>query len=52
VLAWVVREAAAYEPPAPAAPMRLRARTVDWALLASAAALVLALPPFRVLVGG
>jgi hypothetical protein len=38
VLAWVIREAAAYESPPPAAPMRLQARTLDWALLASAAA--------------
>jgi hypothetical protein len=38
VLAWVIREAAAYEPPAPAPSMRLRARTVDYILLASAAA--------------
>ena len=37
VLAWVIREAAAYEP-APAASMRLRARARDWALIASAAA--------------
>jgi hypothetical protein len=43
VLAWVVREASAYRPPPPAAPLRLRARPLDWALLASAAALVLAL---------
>ena len=52
VLAWVVREAAAYQPPAPAAPLPLRARPVDWALLASVAALVLALEPFRVVLGG
>ncbi|HEX5894795.1 MAG TPA: hypothetical protein VFY47_00615 [Thermoleophilaceae bacterium] len=52
VLAWVVREAAAYTPPPPAAPLRLRARPLDWALLASAAALVLALEPFRAAVGG
>ena len=45
VLAWVVREAAAYSPPPQAAPLRLRARALDWALLASAAALALA--PFR-----
>jgi hypothetical protein len=38
VLAWVIREAATHEPPAPAGPMRLRARAIDWALLASAAA--------------
>jgi hypothetical protein len=37
VLAWVIREATAYEPPAPAGPMQLRARASDWALLASAA---------------
>jgi hypothetical protein len=43
VLAWVTREAAAYEPPPPAGPMRLRARALDWALLASAAAPALAL---------
>jgi hypothetical protein len=43
VLAWVIREAATYEPPAPAAPMRLRARAIDYALLASAAAPALAL---------
>jgi len=52
VLAWVVREAAAYRPAAPAAPLRLRARPVDWALLGSAVALVLALAPFRAVVGG
>jgi hypothetical protein len=52
VLAWVIREAAAYQAPAPAGPMRLRARALDWALLASAAALVLAVPPFRALFGG
>jgi len=52
VLAWVIREAAVYEPSAPAAPLRLRARALDWALLASGAALVLALPPFRGLFGG
>jgi len=52
VLAWVSREAAAYSPPAPAAPLRLRARALDWALLASAAAPVLALEPFRAAVGG
>jgi hypothetical protein len=38
VLAWVIREAAVYEPPPPAAPMRLRANVIDWALVASAAA--------------
>ena len=37
VLAWVIREAAAYKP-APAAVLRLRARAQDWALVASAAA--------------
>ena len=37
VLAWVIREATAYEPPVPAGPMQLRARASDWALLASAA---------------
>jgi len=37
VLAWVIREAAAYKP-APAAALRLRARAQDWALVASAAA--------------
>jgi hypothetical protein len=52
VLAWVVREASAYTPPPPAAPLRLRARPLDWALLASAAALVLAIEPFRAAVGG
>jgi hypothetical protein len=52
VLAWVVREAAAYTPPAPAPPLALRARALDWALLASAAAPLLALAPFRALVGG
>ena len=43
VLAWVIREAAAYEPPAPAASLRLRARALDWVLIASAAAPALAL---------
>ena len=43
VLAWVIREAATYEPQAPAAPMRLRARAIDYGLLASAAAPALAL---------
>ena len=52
VLAWVVREAAAYRPPAPTLPVRLRARALDWALLASAAAPMLALEPFRAVVGG
>ncbi len=51
VLAWVVREASAYTPPPPGAPLRLRARPLDWALLASAAALVLALEPVRAIVG-
>jgi hypothetical protein len=37
VLAWVVGEAAAYRPPAPAPPPRLRASPLDWALMASAA---------------
>jgi hypothetical protein len=52
VLAWVTREAAAYTPPAPAAPVRLRARAPDWALLASAAAPLLVLEPFRAVFGG
>ena len=52
VLAWVVREASAYTPPPPAAPLRLRARPLDWALLASPRRLVLALEPFRAIVGG
>ena len=43
VLAWVIREAAAHESPPPAAPLRLRVRAVDWALLASAAAPALVL---------
>jgi hypothetical protein len=43
VLAWVIREAAAYEPPPPAPSMRLRARTIDYMLLASAAAPAIAL---------
>jgi hypothetical protein len=38
VLAWVIREAGAYEPPPPARPMRLHTRALDWALIASAAA--------------
>lgn len=38
VLAWVGREAAAVKPAAPAAPLALRARAADWALLALAAA--------------
>jgi hypothetical protein len=52
VLAWVVREAAAYSPAPPGDPLRLRARAADWALLASAAALALALAPFRAVLGG
>jgi len=52
VLGWVAREATAYNPVAPAAPLRLRLRTVDWALVASGAALVLALAPFRAVLGG
>jgi len=52
VLAWVVREADGYVPPPPAAPLRLRVRPPDWALLVSAAALVVALEPFRAAVGG
>jgi len=52
VLAWVIREAAADTPPTPAAPLRLRTRPLDCALLASAAALVIALEPFRAAVGG
>jgi hypothetical protein len=35
VLAWVIGEAAAYLPPAPAPPPRLRASPLDWALMAS-----------------
>jgi hypothetical protein len=50
VLGWVVREAAAYSPAPPSGPLRLRARALDWALLASAAAL--ALVPFRGVLGG
>jgi len=42
VLAWVIRESAAHEP-VPAAPMPLRARAIDYALLASAAVPALAL---------
>jgi hypothetical protein len=38
VLSWVIREAGTYEPPPPATHMQLRARAVDWALIASAAA--------------
>jgi hypothetical protein len=52
LLAWVIREAATYTPPPPAAPLRLRARALDWALIASAAAPVLALAPFRAVFGG
>jgi hypothetical protein len=43
VLAWVIREAAAYEAPARAAALRLRAGALDWALMASAATPALAL---------
>jgi hypothetical protein len=43
VLAWVVREAAAHKPPPSGAPLRLRARAADWALMASAAAPALVL---------
>jgi hypothetical protein len=43
VLAWVIREASVYEPPAPAAALLLRARALDYALIASAAAPGLAL---------
>jgi hypothetical protein len=43
VLAWVIREAAAYQPPAPASPLRLRLSAHDWALMASAAAPCMAL---------
>jgi hypothetical protein len=52
VLAWVVREATAFRPAASAASLGLRARAADWALLASALALALALEPFRAVVGG
>jgi hypothetical protein len=52
VLTWVVREASDYTPPTPGAPLRLRVRPLDWALLASVAALSLALEPFRAVVGG
>jgi hypothetical protein len=38
VLTWVIRESAAHRAPSPAAPIELRARSVDWALIASAAA--------------
>jgi hypothetical protein len=44
VLAWVVREAAAYIPAPPSGPLRLRPRALDWALIASAAALAVTLP--------
>jgi hypothetical protein len=44
VLAWVIREAGAHWPPAPAAPLRLRVRAIDWALIVSAAAVGVALP--------
>ena len=37
VLAWVIREAAANRPPAPAMPPRLRVSPLDWALMGSAA---------------
>ncbi len=43
VLAWVIREATTYEAPALAAPLRLRARALDYALIASAATPALAL---------
>jgi hypothetical protein len=36
VLAWVIREAAGYRPPAAVTPPALRASPLDWALLASA----------------
>jgi hypothetical protein len=52
VLAWVVREAATYIPPPTAAPLRMRARALDWALLVSTAAPMLALVPFRAALGG
>jgi hypothetical protein len=52
VLTWVVREASDYTPPPPGAPLRLRVRPLDWALLASVAVLALALEPFRAVVGG
>jgi hypothetical protein len=52
VLAWVTREATAYTPPAAAAPLQLHSRALDWALIASAAAPVLALGPFRAVLGG
>jgi hypothetical protein len=43
VLAWVIREAAGYRQPARAAALPLHARPLDWVLVASAAAPVLAL---------
>ena len=43
VLAWVIREASVYEPPPPAPPLRLHARVLDYALIASAAVPGLAL---------
>ena len=43
VLAWVIREAAAFRPATAAAPLRLHVGAVDWALMASAAAPALAL---------
>jgi len=43
VLAWVVRESAAFEPAPAAAPLPLAARAGDWALMASAALPALAL---------
>jgi hypothetical protein len=43
VLEWVIREATTYEPPPPAAHMQLRARALDYALIASTAAPALAL---------
>jgi hypothetical protein len=43
VLSWVIREATTYEPPAPTAALQLRARALDYALIASAAAPALAL---------
>jgi hypothetical protein len=43
VLAWVMREAAAFRAAAPAPALRLRTRAIDWALLASAALPALAL---------
>jgi hypothetical protein len=52
VLVWVVHEAATYSPAPPAAPLRLGARALDWVLLASTAGPMLALAPFRAVVGG